>query len=98
DDVIAQSLNEIVEGSAPPHWAYQFNYHRNAAQALVSSSDTPATLSLETREIHSPYRQTSVTLWSDPPMGYRLVFAQNERVGLVRDTGFFFQDRWRSLF
>src|SRR5690606_13508976 len=94
----AQSIAEIEDTDDLVKWSFQYNHHVNTAQALKSKLDTPARLRLETRESRWPHREQSVTLLSDPPMGYRLVFAQDERVGLVVDTGFFFQDRWRSLF
>ena len=98
DDIVAQSVGEIENTNEVPQWNYECNNHVNAAQALASIYDAPSTLRLETQETRWPYRQQSTTIFQLPPMGYRLMFAQNERVGLVRDTGFFFQDRWRNLF
>ncbi|MCA9700736.1 MAG: hypothetical protein KC431_24630, partial [Myxococcales bacterium] len=98
DDVLAQSIAEIEDSSELPTWRYEFNHHVNVGQSLWSDSDRPTSLRLETQEARWPQREQSVTLFSAPPMGYRLILPQDERAGLVRDTGFFYQDRWRSLF
>lgn len=98
DNMVAQSVGDVANINQLLNWSYERNYHVNAAQALASSGDMPPTLRLETRETRHPYREQSVTIFQEPPMGYRLVFAQSHEVGMVLDTGFFFQDRWRSLF
>ncbi|NVB41814.1 hypothetical protein G6O69_28535 [Pseudenhygromyxa sp. WMMC2535] len=97
-EVVAQALTEIEEPETLEKWSYEYNSHRNAAQALRSASDSPDKLRLETTETKWPWRTQSTTLMSAPPTGYRLVFAQDDRAALVGDTGFFYQDRWRSFY
>ena len=101
--VLEASDDSFVAQTVPPdgvvsNWTVEFNDHLLAGQFVVSTSSAPSELELETQESRWPYRSQTQVLFAAPPRGYSLLFAQSDRPGLVRSTGFFYQDRWRSLF
>lgn len=78
-------------------WSFALNGRDVQGQALVAWSNAPSKVQLETAEDPGRGKQTQ-TLFADPPQGYTLMFAQTDVPGVVKSTGFFYQDRWRSLF
>jgi hypothetical protein len=80
-------------------WTLPPNGHIINGQTVVArSSDSSSELQLAVAEDRWPGGNQTQTLFADPPQRYTLMFAQTDVPGVVRSTGFFFQDRWRSLF
>ncbi len=95
--------DEFVAQAHPPDgavesWAHKENGLILVGQTLTTVDDTPEKLQLSTEESRWPHRTQTQVIFADPPKGYRLMFAQTDKPGIVESTGFFFQDRWRSLF
>lgn len=95
DEFVSQAL---VDEGVVESWLYKENEHVLAGQALDAATEEPTQLQLETKEARWPRRLQAQIIFADPPKGYRLMFAQTDLPGLVEMTGFFYQDRWRSLF